>query len=93
MANARSVFQREIMYDDGSGMPELSVRLDSEYKLCGDRVTDEERAAAPAYVKIEGVGEGPTSVRADYIPQLIEMLQDAAAMYAATCEANRKAAK
>lgn len=92
MANARSVFQREIMYDDGSG-PELSVRLDSEYKLCGDRVTDEERAKAPAYVQIEGVGSDPVAVRADYIPQLVEMLQDAAAMYADTLERNRKATK
>lgn len=89
MAKARSVFHREIMYSDGSG-PELSVRLDSDRKLCRDDAPD--RDEQPAYVEIGGVGDG-VSIRADYIPLLVEMLQDAAATYAATCEANRKAAK
>lgn len=86
MAKARSVFHREIMYADGSG-PELAVKLDSEYKLCAHNLTEAERDAQPAYVQIEGVGDG-VSVRADYIPHLIEMLQDAAATYAETREAN-----
>lgn len=63
------IYSRGLLYSDGSGI-EAGVEFDPTRRLGNDDLS---------YFEIEGVGSEKLSVRVDYIPYLIEWMQDVAA--------------